>query len=92
MDDYATDQEYRNDVGGLFRLEIDGPRPERLEVIPTRISHEWLPAGSCPPYRSQVNLAQGEDLSWALDKVSRLSSELGMTRLVADKDRLIVQL
>ena len=87
VDDYALDESYRNDLGFLYcvHLESDGDRaslsgrvrPKELELVPTKIIHEWRKHGAHPPYFSYVKRATGEDRAWLLHTASKLSSEFG---------------
>lgn len=82
IDDYALDEEYRNDLGFLYALHLDNTRPVSLELVPTMISHVWQHRpGSRPPYFSRVNKAVGEDRAWVCRTVKRMSAEYG-TRIL----------
>jgi Bacterial capsule synthesis protein PGA_cap len=96
IDDYALDGVYRNDLGFMYCLHLDSiqtsatttipttPREIELELIPTKIIHEWRePLGSArPPYFSYVNRATGEDRAWLWKKLKNLSAEFGTRNLV----------
>lgn len=82
LDDYALDDEYRNDLGFLYCLHMEGPRPRELELVPTKILHQWRrPAPGSPtprpPYFSSVARAAGADRAWLAATVRRLSAEFG---------------
>jgi poly-gamma-glutamate capsule biosynthesis protein CapA/YwtB (metallophosphatase superfamily) len=94
IDDYALDKVYRNDLGFMYCLHVDvedssssgdlpPPRLRELELIPTKITHEWRqPVGSAKtPYFSYVNRAKAEDKAWLWKKVKTLSAEFG-TKIV----------
>jgi poly-gamma-glutamate synthesis protein (capsule biosynthesis protein) len=67
VDDYAVDPALRNDLSGLFLVQVGANGVERLEVLPVHI-------GGC-----RVNLAEGTERSWTLNRIARLSEELGTT-------------
>lgn len=43
---------------------LQGGQPHHLELIPSKITHEWQEAGERPPYVSAVGIARGEDATW----------------------------
>jgi len=63
VDDYAVDEEYRNDLSFLYRLYLDPTTClwKRLELLPTRIN------------QFQVNRAIGEDKVWLIQTIQKLS-------------------
>jgi len=65
VDDYAVDDEYRNDLSFLYRLYLDTEthRWKRLELLPTRIKH------------FQVNRAIGDDKTWLTKTIRKLSNK-----------------
>jgi poly-gamma-glutamate synthesis protein (capsule biosynthesis protein) len=65
VDDYAVDDEYRNDLSFLYRLYLDTEtyRWKRLELLPTRIKH------------FQVNRALGDDKTWLTKTIRKLSNK-----------------
>lgn len=67
VDDYAVHPALRNDLGLLFLVELDGPRPApvRLEALPLRLE----------PGRTQA--AHGEEWEWVYDRFTRACSEFG---------------
>eukprot|EP00741_Cyanophora_paradoxa_P008148 tig00001264_g7885.t1 len=66
LDDYAVDDQYRNDLSFLYELSFDGEnRLAAFDLVPTRCNH------------FQVNVARGEDATWLLETAARLSSKLG---------------
>lgn len=92
VDDYALDESYRNDLGFLYCLHLESGynetrtespasttmcRPRELELVPTKINHEWRKHGSQPPYYSFVRRAVGEDRAWLLRTMRRLCSDFG---------------
>lgn len=76
VDDYAINEEFRNDLGALYRVIVQeqedgggGVRPVRLEVFPTRITH------------FQAHLLQHRehgdgDHDWVVNTITRLTGEL----------------
>jgi poly-gamma-glutamate synthesis protein (capsule biosynthesis protein) len=78
VDDYAVDPRLRNDYGFLYRLEVDGSRIQRIELIPTRIEN------------CQVKLAKGATSQSIADRMQRLCLEMG-TRLHLKDGRLHIE-
>jgi len=79
VDDYAVDQNLRNDLSALFLLRIAPPAIERVELLPVQID------------RCQVNRAHGAERAWFARRVAGLCAEFG-TRLRDDGERLEVVL
>jgi poly-gamma-glutamate capsule biosynthesis protein CapA/YwtB (metallophosphatase superfamily) len=79
VDDYAVDEELRNDLSALFLLRVRPPAVEGLELLPVHIG------------RMQVNLARGADRDWIVRRLTELSAEFG-TRLVDGPQGLSVTL
>ncbi len=79
VDDYAVDEELRNDLSALFLLRVRPPAVEGLELVPVRIG------------RMQVNLARGADRDWIVRRLTELSAEFG-TRVVDGPQGLSVAL
>lgn len=52
VDDYAVDEEFRNDLTALFRLRLDRHRVLQVDVIPAKIGG------------MRVHHARGEDRAW----------------------------
>lgn len=77
------DESYRNDLGFLYCLHLEGPHPKSLELVPTKISHVWRHEttrggrAERPPYFSFVNRATGQDRAWLAATVRRLSAAFG---------------
>jgi len=65
IDDYAVDPELRNDWSFLFQLSVEGGRFERLDLTPVKLSH------------ARVDLATGGEREIILDRMERLSAEMG---------------
>jgi poly-gamma-glutamate synthesis protein (capsule biosynthesis protein) len=78
VDDYAVDPRLRNDYGFLYRLDVDGSRIQRIELIPTQVEN------------CQVNLAKGTDCRSISDRMRRLCSEMG-THLHLKDGRLRIE-
>lgn len=92
VDDYALVEEYRNDLGGVWRVvvqqqdddERDGAKVvvKRLEMFPTKIEK----------FAARRLKAEEEDARWVRGKVKELSRELGTEVVVEDEGegRLLV--
>lgn len=65
VDDYAVDDELRNDLSALFLLEIASGEVRRLELLPVRIR-------GCQVWR-----ARGEERAWFVERTARLCAQLG---------------
>jgi poly-gamma-glutamate synthesis protein (capsule biosynthesis protein) len=65
VDDYAVDPSLRNDLSALFRVIVNGPRVDRVELLPVAIRN------------MQVNHAAGPDREWVEQRVAQLSAESG---------------
>lgn len=65
VDDYAVDAVLRNDKSFLYECEISDKKITALNLIPVIIRD------------MQVNLAEGQDKSWAITRVQFLSSPFG---------------
>ena len=77
VDDYAVDEELRNDLSALFLVRVGPPAVAGLEVIPVRIGD------------MQVNLARGPERDWFVNRFRTLCAELG-TRVLVEGDRVRV--
>ena len=75
VDDYAVDEELRNDQSALFRLHLDGTSTRYIDIFPVLIRD------------FQVNLATGRDFQQIAARMQRLCEEMG-TR-VARRDRYL---
>lgn len=78
VDDYYVDPVLRNDRSFLFVIEIGKAGTKNLRMIPTLIKN------------FQVNKATGEDSSQALDRMQRLSLELGTTLTKENNDLVLI--
>ncbi len=65
IDDYAVDPKFRNDWSFLFQVSVDEGRFERLDLSPVKLSY------------ARVNLATGGERESILDRMERLSAEMG---------------
>jgi poly-gamma-glutamate synthesis protein (capsule biosynthesis protein) len=77
VDDYAVDEELRNDQTFLFLVTLNKEKIEKVELIPGLISY------------MQVNRAKGIDFEEITNKMIKLSEEIG-TKMVKKEDRLEV--
>jgi len=73
VDDYAVDRALRNDLSALFLVRVGTSGVEQLDLLPVQI-------GGC-----QVNLAEGQDRAWTLNRIARLSEEMGTMFTPTDK-------
>ena len=76
IDDYAVDQELRNDLGALFIVEALPHRVTALSIRPVCIDH------------MQVNGAQGADHAWVMRRMETLCADFG-SLVVQDPDGTI---
>jgi poly-gamma-glutamate capsule biosynthesis protein CapA/YwtB (metallophosphatase superfamily) len=65
IDDYAVDPELRNDWSFLFRVSVEEGTLERLDLTPVKLSY------------ARVDLATGGEREKILDRMERLSAEMG---------------
>jgi poly-gamma-glutamate capsule biosynthesis protein CapA/YwtB (metallophosphatase superfamily) len=65
IDDYAVDPKMRNDWSFLFRVSIEGGTFGRLDLTPVKLSY------------AQVDLATGDEREIILERMERLSAEMG---------------
>jgi poly-gamma-glutamate capsule biosynthesis protein CapA/YwtB (metallophosphatase superfamily) len=80
VDDYAIDAHLRNDLSALFLVDVRPRAVDRLEIVPVRIDN------------LQVNLAQGHDRDWLLERLGARCAELGTAvTMEAGTLRLVVQ-
>src|SRR5918995_4015106 len=78
IDDYAVDPRLRNDWSFLFRISLEGGGFRRLELFPVTL-----------PY-ARAKLAKGSEREAILDRVERLSGEMG-TAFVRHEGRLMLE-
>jgi poly-gamma-glutamate synthesis protein (capsule biosynthesis protein) len=77
LDDYAIDEELRNDLSALFLVRVVDGRIARLDLVPVRIDH------------MRVDLATGDDRSRFATAFAAYSAEFG-TRVVLGPERLTI--
>ncbi len=77
VDDYAVDQDLRNDLSALFLVQFRGRHVDRIEPIPVKIDD------------MKVNMAHGRERQWFIDRFVNLCSEMG-TNVDTDGDRLVI--
>jgi len=65
IDDYAVDPELRNDWSFLFQVSVVEGRFERLDLTPVKLSY------------ARVDLATGGERETILNRMERLSAEMG---------------
>ncbi len=65
IDDYALDPRLRNDWSFLFQVSVEEGRFERLGLTPVKLA------------RARVDLARGGERETILDRMERLSAEMG---------------
>lgn len=71
VDDYVVDPVLRNDLAAYFEVSADDSGLRDLRIVPTRISEY------------QVNIAEGEERDWVIQRLSQLSAPW-QTRIDAD--------
>lgn len=80
VDDYAVDEQLRNDQSALFRLEISAAGVHHLDIFPTLIRN------------FQANLAVGEDFRQIASRLGHLCREMGTkVTVMPEQLRVIVQ-
>lgn len=77
IDDYATDEILRNDLGLLFRVTVDRQGVRELAAIPLVLDY------------CHTRLATGADYLWIRDRFSAACAELG-TRVMERDGRLVI--
>ena len=78
IDDYAVDPRLRNDWSFLFRISLEGGGFRRLELFPVTL-----------PY-TRAQLAKGSEREAILDRMERLSCEMG-TAFVRREGQLVLE-
>jgi poly-gamma-glutamate capsule biosynthesis protein CapA/YwtB (metallophosphatase superfamily) len=79
VDDYAVDEELRNDLSALFLVRVKPPAIEAVDLVPVRID------------RMQANLARGADRDWIAQRLATLCAEMH-TQLVPGHQNLSVSI
>ncbi len=67
VDDYAVDEQLRNDLSALFVVDLAATGVESVEVVPVRIDD------------MQVKLARGQDREWFVERFGARCARLGTT-------------
>jgi poly-gamma-glutamate capsule biosynthesis protein CapA/YwtB (metallophosphatase superfamily) len=78
IDDYAVNRELRNDWSFFFRVSVEEGRFERLDLIPVKLSY------------ARVDLATSGEREIILDRMERLSAEMG-TVFARREDALVLE-
>jgi poly-gamma-glutamate capsule biosynthesis protein CapA/YwtB (metallophosphatase superfamily) len=65
IDDYAVNPELRNDWSFLFKVSLEEGRFTRLDLTPVKLSY------------ARVDLAKGDERERIVDRMERLSAEMG---------------
>jgi poly-gamma-glutamate capsule biosynthesis protein CapA/YwtB (metallophosphatase superfamily) len=78
LDDYAVNQELRNDLGLLWIVSIEDGRPRLLEALPLKLEYGY------------TRLATGDDAAWIAQRFMRLSALEG-TDVHDENDRLVIR-
>jgi len=78
IDDYAVDPRLRNDWSFLFQVSVEEGTLERLDLTPVKLSY------------ARVDLATGGEREEILDRMERLSAEMG-TVFTRREDALVLE-
>ncbi|MFF7726649.1 CapA family protein [Streptomyces sp. NPDC008001] len=78
IDDYATDDELRNDLGLLFLVTFDGPRPVRVEGVPLALDF------------CRTRLAGAAEARWIAHRFRQACAAFG-TEVTEEGGRLVVE-
>ncbi|MGK5733660.1 CapA family protein [Streptomyces sp. URMC 124] len=78
VDDYATDEELRNDLGLLFLVSFDGTRPARVEGVPLALDF------------CRTRLADEAESRWITRRFRRACAAFG-TEVAQENGRLVVE-
>ncbi|MCF3101976.1 CapA family protein [Streptomyces roseoverticillatus] len=78
VDDYATDDDLRNDLGLLFLVTFDGPRPVRVEAVPLALDF------------CRTRLADAAEAAWIAHRFRRACAAFG-TEVTEAGGRLVVE-
>ncbi|MDF5751857.1 CapA family protein [Spongiactinospora sp. TRM90649] len=65
IDDYAVDDELRNDLSLLYLVTVDDHGPIMLRAVPLRLEF------------GRTDLARGDDLAWIRERFTRACAEFG---------------
>jgi poly-gamma-glutamate capsule biosynthesis protein CapA/YwtB (metallophosphatase superfamily) len=77
IDDYATDQVLRNDLGLLWLVDMEGSEPPRVEAVPLKLDY------------CHTRLAADEDSEWIAHRLRAACASLG-TSIDRRDGRLVV--
>jgi poly-gamma-glutamate synthesis protein (capsule biosynthesis protein) len=80
IDDYAIDEDYRNDLTFLFLLDIEGTAPESIELVPVRI-HDF-----------QASIALLSDAELGIKRMVERCNRLGTRCEIKEGKRIIVRM
>jgi len=72
VDDYAVDEQLRNDLGLLFLVDLDPGGPRRVEAVPLKLDF------------CHTRLAEGEEAAWIRRRFVGACAELGTTAVEHD--------
>lgn len=75
VDDYAVHPTLRNDLGALWFVHLDGPRPVAVEALPLTLAH------------CHTRVASGPDRAWVEHRLTQACAPFG-TIVVDDGTRL----
>jgi poly-gamma-glutamate capsule biosynthesis protein CapA/YwtB (metallophosphatase superfamily) len=78
IDDYAVHPKLRNDWSFLFKVSVEGSEFRRLELFPVTLHY------------TRVQRAKGKEREAILDRMERLSGEMG-TAFVRREGRLVFE-
>jgi hypothetical protein len=78
LDDYARDPVLRNDLGLLWKIELDEYGPRRLEAVPLRLDY------------CHTALATGEDAAWIIGRLRSACAALG-TDVAVESERVVIE-
>jgi poly-gamma-glutamate synthesis protein (capsule biosynthesis protein) len=77
VDDYAVDDDLRNDLGLLFLVDLDEHGPRRLEAVPLELAF------------CRTRIAAGADAAWIRRRFIAACTELGTTA-ATEGERVVV--
>jgi poly-gamma-glutamate capsule biosynthesis protein CapA/YwtB (metallophosphatase superfamily) len=78
IDDYAVDQELRNDLGLLFFVDLEPDGPRRIEVVPIKLEF------------AHTRLARDEEAAWIGRRFREACAALG-TEVREEDGRLVIE-
>jgi hypothetical protein len=106
VDDYALDEDYRNDLGFIYKLQLDSEGgkgaellPRAMELVPIKIQHDWRSmqerlSAPGPAYLSSVHVAHGRDAAWLKRTMTALCKDMGteVGTSDVDEDNLVIHI